>query len=275
MMSICFRNTHTRLSASLALAGIGMLLLALSGTARAVDYTIDSANSSLTVVAIVGVPGVGPVPLDGQSADPNGDPASTTSALQGTLSAQLVGSTLTFSGGSMIDVLPNANAPFFPSVGSPIVGSDPPAVFSDAEDNFGYQANLGFAGFAYAALRDIAFDLGSGSASFGGSVSALTLDVTNGIFAFALPPVLGGEGSEDPVTTTGILNQSAGLLQQSLVGTLETITIPVESLVIDGDNQIAIMGQIVASRVVPEPSTAAGLGWALLSSLWLWRRRAR
>ncbi len=228
--------------------------LANRASAAPVAYTIDSTMSSLTLVVTA-------LPVTPQA------PGADTTALGGTLSADLTAGVLTFSGGSFIDALPNPVALLLPATAFNLAGKFGPSPAALApgfiigtEDNFGVVS----AAFGPIAVRDVAWDILAGTVmdaavpagmsgiNTAGSLDNLGIDTT---------PSIVGSGW---VQTT--------LLPASLttVGNVETLVLPLKFTT----STTVSTGTIVATRMVPEPSTIllAGFG-ALGIAVVAWRKR--
>jgi len=270
-------NRHVFSAIALAAAAL------LAQRAPAATYTIDEILSSMTL-SVEAVAGVATVPLFGQDSDPTADPqgpddsASRTSFLEGTIEATASSSLITLTTGmSVIDVKENANAiafgGFLPAEGG-IVEAGEDDIFADGtvdtsgdeigdgeytvgEDNFGFMATF-FGVTGIAALRNFVFAAeGSGvpGAAMGGA-TGIGFQVSDGWAAFefgslAAPAEVSSITTGDPA----VLNAS-GDLGYSLVGSLETITIPIDITISDLDPMtmngfnLVITGTIVASRTV-------------------------
>jgi len=228
------------------------------------------------------------LPLLGQDSAPlsgvdPGDPASRTSFLEGTIEATASSSLITLGAGlSVIDVKENANAisfgGFLPSEGGAVaMGED--EIFADGtvdplengdglytvgEDNFGFMAfSLGQTGIA--ALRNFVFTaegMGVPGAAMGGA-TGIGFQVSDGWTAFEAG-VLAAPAEVSAITTADPAEFNAGGdLGYSLVGSLETITIPIDITIMDVDEDgdgftLNITGQIVASRTVGTPGDFDG-----------------
>ncbi len=258
---------------SLLAVGAVVAVAYFASPASAAVYTIDSSLSSITVTALVDVGG-GPVPLDPQG----GNPAAMTTALEGTIVATVASPTLISldAGLSDIDAMLNPLAEFLPTEGTSVtltnddipLGS-PDGLFTAGEDNIGVELDMGFFGMAYGAIRNMVLTAeGSGDPSAPGSAVGIGFNVTDGYFAFDAGALGDGESDMINVGDPATFN-SSGDLVYSLVGAVETITIPIGVLLGDA----AVAGTIVASRVIPEPATLALFGMGLCSTLLMRRRQ--
>lgn len=220
---------------TLALA-LACLLGGNVARAATVTYTIVPELSSLKMTGdVIGAP------ISAQAV--GGDIAN----YQGTITGDLTAGVLTFSGGSVIDAMANPAGPFLPNSGG-------------IEDNYGVTN-----GALPVAFRDIVIDITAGTLQHGAAPVGMDLPV-----AFYLDSLLqaGAATDETPNTT-------AAFASLVTAGNVETLTIPIlRDSGIGGPLHIVIEGQIVASRVVPEPSSLALGGLSLLAAAGcVWRRR--
>jgi hypothetical protein len=248
---------------SLAIVAIAISLSSVS-TARAVSvlYTIDPTRSSLTINQDPTV----------TLANPTGDvtkllnvavkaqsPGADVDFYTGTIAADLTGVTLTFTGGSSIVAGLNPGAvPFSPNVNKGV-------------DNYGIQtisATPTTGGIVFAALRNTSYDITSGSLSDGTVPTGMNLQIPNGAFGDI---TLFGKAS----TAGGGLNSTGVAASLTTSGGIETLIIPITRITGTSAHVVSI-GQFVATRVVPEPSTMVlgGLGVVALA-LGAWRKRSR
>jgi len=256
-----------------------MAVALLAQPAQAATFVIDETLSSVTLEATT----IGLISLDlfGQDSDPLGgndpDPASRTSFLEGTIEATASSSLITLGAGlSVIDVRENANAisfgGFLPAEGGAVAAGED-EIFADGtvdtsdnpigdgqytvgEDNFGFMVTaLGVTGIA--ALRNIVFTAeGSGvpGAAIGGA-TGIGFQISEGWTAFEAG-FLAAPSEVSAITTDDDAELNvAGDLGYSLVGSIETITIPINITISDLDEdgdgfELFVTGQIVASRTV-------------------------
>lgn len=222
-------------------------LMALAGISRGalVTYTIDPARSSLTMAAAYST-----FDITAQTA------GSLIDSYNGSITGDLVGGTLTFSGGSTIIALlnPVAGAGFAPLPGTGGI------------DNYGGEIQAIGATLSF---RSINFDLLSGDV-VSGTPSTAPLEFTSGHADYFAPPLVPPNGTVDFIGETAA-NTSA--LNATLLsdGSVETLTIPV-TVFYPGDLSATFTGQIVAVRNIPEPTSLmlAAMGLAV----GLRRRRA-
>ena len=237
---------------ALALPVVASCELASSAS---VTYTIDPQQSSLALSGFIGTANnsvFGFVELA---------PGSLSTSYGGTITGNLSGGTLTFSGGSAVTGLENPLPPFNPTTPAGV-------------DNYGaFTFALG-PSIAENRLFNIVLDLTGGSAT-SGSPSTATFAYLNS--SQAITPFVNGN---NPYTLTGAQSSSSpSLVQIQTVGVIETLTLPVRlSNIVNGTPQpgtllyTTLEGTIVASRVVPEPGVAGVL--ALVGALSL-RSRSR
>jgi hypothetical protein len=158
--------------------------------------------------------------------------------------------------------------------GGPAAGN--PGTAQDA--NYGLQLSGGALGNAYAAIRNLQFNVTSGSQAVAGGAfpSTQTLNVSSGLFAFNLPPAFMEPPGEDDLSGDVLMNASATSSTYTVTGSTATLTIPID-IVDEDDLTIAYSGRLVATAVIPEPTSAllilAGLVSVLLGSVNV-RRRA-
>ncbi len=224
-------------------------------SADVVDFTIDSSLSSITVTGLfAGDTGMAQFP------------GSDSTALSGTLVADVDASSISFPGGSSIDALPQT---------SPVAPGPTALPLTTGLGDFGLDFNVFLLGIVPVAGYDFEFDLNAASQALDGSgnfdSSGSTVSVLGGELAYDAGLA---SGVESLVGESALNLASAGML--TTVGNVQTLTIPVDlSLLFTGllpdDSQVDVTGQIVATRVVPEPATATVL--AMTGGLLLGRRR--
>jgi len=240
-----------------ALAFAGILIAAPSSQAVTVSYTIDPGLSSLTLSGDVTVPGAGVFPFGPQF----GDPGSMTASYAGGLTGDLIGSTFTFSAGSLA-ALANPSGPFAPPASS--VGPD----------NYGILFGPG--GAAPVGYRAIEFgpvgSVTSGAAPASSLLGFLPLSYAD----YDATALGGGPGTVDLTLLPASVNASPGLVGISILGLTETLTIPVSvtytGIVAGAPFTSKFDGLIVATRPIPEPSAVA---FGLVGMVGLLLRRKR
>jgi hypothetical protein len=253
------------------LIGGMMLVLIVARTSSAASFTIDNALSSVTITAQVEVGG-NLMPLGPQG----GDPASLTTALEGTIQGTASPTLISLvAGASVIDAMLNPNAEFLPAEGGAVLADEipvgsPDGIFTPGEDNIGAELNLGILGSAYGALRDLVLTAeGSGDPSVAGSATGIGFNITNGYFSFDAGPVGAGEEDQSNTGDPATFNLG-GDLGYSLVGLTETVTIPIDVSMNDG--AVLFSGRIVAARTIPEPVSLLLLGSGIALMLGIRRR---
>lgn len=203
--------------------------------AETVTYTLDPARSSLTMGGEV--LGVAVVP---QAAGAN------LATYQGTITGDLSGGLLTFTGGSLIDAQLNPAGPFVPAS-------------AGVEDNYGLLADT-----IPVVFRDLSFDITSGTVQDGLAPSGMSFPAA---FVIDSPLASGAD-------TDNTANTSAAFASLVTAGGLETLTIPIlRDSGAGGALHIVLEGQLVATRLVPEPATMGLASWGLLGCVWGYRRR--
>jgi hypothetical protein len=175
----------------------------------------------------------------------------------GTITADLTGGVLTFSGGSAITAIANPNAPFSTA---PYVGS--------GTDNYGVLAQGVVAGFGpaviNAAYRNLTLDITAGTATDLAAPSGLTFTFTG---ASKLDYGLTLNGAPQlPLSGTSLLAGVNGLdtTASPVAFNGTTLLIPVQLHTTGSNRYEDYYGTIVAT-LVPEPSSLALLGVGLLS----------
>lgn len=210
-------------------------------------YTIDPLRSQLQFSGRIA----------GIDAEPQ-TPGSDTTRYTGSLMVDVTGSTIQFLEGSVIDaqVQPLAQEP----------GNSGNAGAAAAD--YGFYADQLFQGENQVALRDFIFDI-SGTSAPGGQ--DLVVDSGNLDYLFGQ---LGDRESQRGERATN----TAAAPTLTTVGNIETLTIPVNApfffyTFANSDTPLTATGQIVATRVIPEPGTAGVLAAAAGVAGLLRRRR--
>ncbi len=282
-----FFSGQTKLKFLLTAMGAVLTATLIAPPAGAVPYDVDTTLSSVTFTALLGT-----APLTPQSVGAD------VSFFGGTVEATvpLGGGLLTLgsSGGfgtSFIPGLENAAPAFLPMIGGVLAAGDD-QVFADgtedpSEDGDGVFSGAGISaatglpiaenyGFelialgATLAVRDLALTA-EGSGMTGGAATSIGWNFASGFLGvdglgFLTDVYIGQDATNSEVLNAG------GVIGYSLVGTTETITLPVDITIVEGANTFILAGSIVASRVIPEPATLALFGIGLFSSLLVRRR---
>ncbi len=244
----------------LAIAVAAATVASSTVSAALEGYAIDPASSMLTVTAELGGNAATPQFLGSNMVN-----------LSGGILVDQTATTIQFVGGSLVDVLPQA-APV-----SPDVGGMPGSAIGDFGLNF-----TDLFGTIPAAGRDFSFDLTSGvipivpvPGPFGGfdsfDASQIDFELLDGSvdydagLAFGSADLTGESASNNAVL--GDLTDLFGL---------DFITIPVDAtlfftVLTPNDASVTITGNIVATRIVPEPATASVV--LMSGGLLLGRRR--
>jgi hypothetical protein len=225
-----------------------LILLSLPITGRAAVFTIDENLSSIRIVdgtSSTDSTRIGSsIFVGAQSSDASGDSLETN--LSGTLTASISGSTLTFSGTSLIDALPHRLAPFLPPVA--LTGS------GALEDNFGGEALLsGIFPQGDLALRDLLATITTGSVTLGNPGTNLLFSVSQGILDYNLLLLTDPSFADLAISLDSTLNSSPDPVTGSVDGTINLpffINIPFSppDEPAAADSQLVLEGLIVATR---------------------------
>jgi hypothetical protein len=233
-----------RLAAGLVIVAA---VLGVSADARADQrtFTVDPARSSLTFSG-----SLAGIEAEAQIA------GSDTARYTGSLMVDVTGTTIRFLEGSLID----AQAQHLVRPGS---GGSNSAALADygfiAEQPFGIDTGE-------AAFRDFIF-------RFASTDARTDLFVQNGFLDYRFQGVNNENGRESQAGEGATNNPGAGTL--STVGNIETLTIPIDAnftfFIFAYDTPMRLTGEIVATRIIPEPATTGLL--AAAAGLALMRRR--
>jgi hypothetical protein len=239
-----------------AAMGIAALCTTILGTSvrmvTATTFTIDSNLSTITLSGVVAA-----ATITQQSA------GSLTDRFGGTVDVTYNGTTLTFNSANA-DALLNPSSPFSPPDGTG--GS------TGVEDNYGIRAPIiPVILVADGAIRDLAFSIASGAIPLVGSTfdaTQLNVTTTAGVVDYAAGSL--GSGFLPMAGETGA-NQAAPGVFVLGPGGLATLTIPfsysqpfdvldTDSDPTTNDSVLNLTGQLVATAIVPEPSS-----WMLIA----------
>ncbi len=227
---------------------------------NAATYVIDQAQSTITIGGTV----LGIIPIVRQSVGSN------IAVIAGSIDATAGGGFLTFTGG-LADAVEKPG-PFLPGV----ISGDPPVAGPAAPADVALF--LGNASTGRLALRDFAITL-SGSAPLAGTdfdLTALTITVTSGSMDFQ-STLLNQFGHEEIAGETANPTEGVGTLSGDVLTI--PINVSIEFEVTEGDPPgmavVTLIGQIVATRVIPEPGTIAMLGLGAIGLIVVGRRRLR
>lgn len=244
--------------------------------AKVVRFDIDPARSALGVAGSFGA-----IPLFPQA--PGADVTSYGGSILVDLDDTLAPTSIAFVSGE--SAIADINGAWLPNdvlgcgPGENCEGDDPNVILGDADPgdpapgNYGLgviltSADLGLPpglgdAVAFGALRDLTLSLSSGPTAVTGgsfaSTQSLTLD--SGAFdtnlSSTLPTVTGIEdsaGTSDLTGDTADGPNTAADGTYGVSGNVATLTIPME-FIFGGDVTLAMGGELVATRVVPEPSS--------------------
>ncbi|MBK9118118.1 MAG: hypothetical protein IPM18_00705 [Phycisphaerales bacterium] len=227
----------TRFARSAAVSTIVLFVLLVPASAEMVTYQLDPQQSflELTGGAYVGW---------NNSYFGFGDQGagSRIAHFGGQITGDLVDSTLSFAGTSHIVGLEH-----------PLPAFDPPGPGVDVFGAMTFALN----GSAANRFFDIALELPSGSATHG---SPLTAPIRYGPASMAHTPFLLEEAYS--LAANFASNTAAGPVSLTQSGSTETLVLPVDVFIISGVTywnsvQTRLQGQLVATRVIPEPATFA------------------
>ncbi len=235
--------------------------MASEGPAATITPTINSSQSTLTVAMTV----------NGATATAQA-PGSLSDSYSGSLTANLLNTTLTFSGGSTI--LANAaTTAYQPPLGGANTEGSP-------QNYGGYFSSISVLGTSFSSdadLRGMDLDITGGSVALGGPANGLTFTTESGATNFSVPnlPALGVTAGYYSQNLSGSAATNASTLPVTLTvaGSTETLTIPVDltySFSEDGiPASVRVTGNLVASAVALSGGTwtASGNGsWAKASN---------
>lgn len=263
---------------------LSMVLVAQYAQAVPVSFTIDPQLSTLDLSA--SVPDFNNLPSTPQGdvlegvgyPSHNGYSTGSLSFYTGTINADVApGSSIQFTGSSLIDANITDNGLGW----APDINNNPPGVtvptLTFASADYGFT----FASLVWAALSNFQLGITSGSLALTGNnfPGTQTLTAIGGDLAYT--DTLGGAflapGNSSLIGLALANNAAAGTLSQS--GPNLTLTIPVSiSQLVDVDDtgvNLIVTGQLVATGVIPEPSTLllAGMGAAGMGLVAARRRR--
>lgn len=220
-------------------------LIAWSGSsarAAVIHFTVDPSQSSLTFTAINN--DFIPITLTAQQA------GSLTDSFTGSILADVSGTTINQLDGSL-DA--DEQGPFIPNEGN-------------YENNYGYI-------YSFSLFNETRGYFGDLVLSLSGGASGQALGVTSGVNVYTGPLLAIFE--ESLVGLSGTNAGSAASLVYN--GSQATLTIPTDvefALLVDTvEVRLQFVGTIVATALVPEPSTWALMGWALAPGLVVLGRR--
>jgi hypothetical protein len=240
-----------------SLLAFTILTSAAATNARAVPLTLmlDSSQSSITLSGSFNA-----IPLSEQG------PGSRTANYSGPITIDvdnlLAPTSINFVSSSAVASITGQWRP--EAGGGPAAGN--PGVAQDA--NYGLQLNAGALGNAFAAVRDLEFNVTGGPlvVAAGAFPSTQTLNVVSGLFAVNTPAAFMEPPSQDDLSGDTLMNASATLSTYAVAGSTATLTIPID-IVEQDDLTIIYRGQLVATGQIPEPSSILLIGLALAGLL--------
>jgi hypothetical protein len=252
----------------------GTLILAASAGAATLTFDINPGLSSIGLAGAFGA-----IPLFPQAA--GADITSYSGTIRVSVDDALAPTSIEFvSGGSAIaansgDWLPNDVLGC--GAGENCGGDDPNTIKGDADPGAPAPANYGLGVFLTS--EDLGLPAGLGEATALGAVRGLTLSLTSGAVPLVggafdstqllaidsgafdtninstLPVgIVDGADTDDLSGDTADGPNGAGDGMYAVVGNVATLTVPM-SFLFSGDVTLAMTGALVATRVVPEPSS--------------------
>lgn len=249
--------TNIRFAASVFAAS----LAAAAATARAEirTYTLNPTSSTLRFSGSVSAFAATP-----QTA------GSDTTRYSGTLMVDVTTNTIRFLNGSVIDAQPQSIAQAPAANGAQ----------GTAQADYGYNISQPPFDSGQAAIRNLVLDVESGVLTRTGTSfpSGQTVLVDSGVLDYRVTGLTNENGRESQVGEAATNAAAAGSL--TVAGTTETLTLPINAnfrfTAIDlGDSPFTATGQLVATRVIPEPGSAGLLAAAGAAAVLAVRRRAR
>lgn len=237
------RRLYSFVITALALAAVAVC----SSHAASIGLNIDSTRSTITL----GGTAFG-LAFNPQVAGANQD------KFGGTITADLTGGVLTFSGGSSITALLNPLGPF----------STAPAPYPTGGDDYGMTGTGFVTGYGVVtfmgAYRSLTFDITAGTATQGAAPSGMTLALTSGQLDWGASTGLGPTGGTSSLIGVSGTNTASSVV--TFDGT--TLTLPVQLHTTGANRAEDWTGTITA--VVPEPGS---LGLGMLAALAAMARR--
>ena len=254
----------TRLSSLIGVVAITALMsVAVSSQAAMLTFNVDQGASYLNLSGLIAYHY--PSPTDaGLTSNPQAT-GSMSNPWGGTITADLTGGVLTFTGGSVITAAPNPGAPF---IGNPThtTGIDNYGIWSSGLISVGSLSITG-------SYQGLVLDIPAGTVHNGATPSGMNLSFTGGAIEYnGFAPALGGAfvGTSAMAGSGGTgANTTAGLVSLTTVGTTELLILPIQFQTTGGSGRVENWsGQIIALATVPEPSTIAValLGLGLLAA---------
>ncbi|MGI8603305.1 MAG: hypothetical protein ACR2OZ_09935 [Verrucomicrobiales bacterium] len=208
------------------------ILATAPASATVVTYTIQSSQSALNISGTFSGFNFSP-----QSA------GSMTDTFSGSITGDLIGSTLTFGGGSNMNADANPSAPFLPAV-------------PDSGDPENYGVAIPAPVNATGAYRRFTLDLPSGAVIHGAPpAGGSTFSITEGFLDYNAPPANPPSGTVNFAGRIGV-NVSNSNVSITQSGGIETLTLPVSFTFTDSGDTVSqtLDGTLVATRIIPEPS---------------------
>jgi len=269
------------LGRALMLAAVGMVAIGARASADTA-YTIDPTQSYVTGAIWFGSPlADGSLQVTGPQVGPGGQGSSDTSNLNGTLNADVTGTSISFGGGSTIGLT------LFPGVLLPDADGGTSAS-PDPTGDGGSPAQIGLSltiTEGYAAINGATLDVtGAATPIAGGSFDATQQGVTllTASLAYWISGLANGSDVVGPpgLSATNGIDSSGNSTYQTGTVSGNTITLPlfvdvqeaVSGLTID----VVFTGQIVATAgAVPETSTFVLGGLGLVGSVLAYRVRRK
>lgn len=244
---------NTMRTAFIVLTAVAVGAVSTASRAVTVTYNIDPAQSNLALSGLAFGLLYGPQ-VPGSNIDSWG----------GTITADLTGGVLTFSGGSSIVADLHPLGPFSTAPFPSVAGGDNYGVMGSGNIGAPY-GNVVVNG----AYRSLSLDIMAGTSTNGAASTGMSLQFTGASkLDWGATTDLGPTGGTSSLVGVSGTNSSAALV--SLTPT--TLTLPVKFQT-PGSNRLEIWQGTLVANLVPEPSTAVLGGLCGLVALWGRRRK--